>query len=89
MSPSRRQSRMMLRCRCTALVSIDTTLFNVLRATYLRGKVILWDGIRESERVDLPNVIISIAKEFPEDVNSHHAKTAVCLNIKYSQDRLV
>ena len=35
MSLSRKQSRMMLRCRCTALVSIDTTLLSVFRATYL------------------------------------------------------
>lgn len=33
MSPSRRQSRMIARCRCTAFVSMPTTMLSVLSAT--------------------------------------------------------
>jgi len=63
-SLSRRQSRMILRCRCTALVSIDTTLLSVFRATYL-GITIISHQIRWDCCSFLPDVIILVTQEFP------------------------
>ena len=84
-SLSRKQSRMILRCRCTALVSIDTTLLSVFRATYLGNMTIghwVWCTIAASYLIllslllkNFPRMLIAMTRRPPSASISRTVKT--------------
>lgn len=72
----------MFRWRWTALVSIVTTLFKVLRATYLEEIVrVVYCKISE----DIPNVVVLVAQELAQNVDSHYPQSGVRFNLQDSQ----
>lgn len=80
---------MMVRCRWTALVSMETTLFRVLRATYLEGNILISLISEIVPELSAPDVVISVPQELSKNIDRHHSQSILRLDFQNSKHSFV